>query len=437
MEVDQIQMVMPELSTVRRQIQRSLLANGVRVLTEQMEHVRSVAIGVWIVRGSRHESASLSGISHFTEHMVFKGTPHLGAFDIARAVDSIGGNLDAFTTKEQVCFNTKVLDENLPASFALLADIVRNPAFRQEDIEREKRVVMEEQRMESSSPEYSVFNLFASKFWRGQGLGRSILGTPDSVNAYSRAMLQDFYRDTYSSSNIIVAAAGNVNHELLVDQADELFGSMPESTPRVKTDPARTYPLMATEHREHLDQVHLCIGVPSFNFSHSDRYGAYILNTVLGGGLSSRLFQSIRERQGLVYSIYSELSPYEDSGCLSVYAATSPEKVTAVLNSIHAEFEELRQNPVGEDELRRAKDYLKGSLMLSLESTASRMANIARQELYFDEFIELDTMLDKIESVTSENVMTVARTFFQQDKIGVAAVGNLEGIDLSFLPLSA
>jgi predicted Zn-dependent peptidase len=413
-----------------RDIEMTSLANGVRVITEAMPHVRSVAVGVWIDSGSRRETSEQNGISHFIEHMLFKGTTSRSAEDIARSVDSIGGNLDAFTAKELVCFNTKVLDQHLSQAFDVLADLVLHPMFREEDIEKEKGVILEEIKMEEDSPDYLVHEIFSSNFWKDHPLGKPILGTPQSVKRFDRGMIQAYYEGIYAPGNLLVTAAGNLTHDRLVALVRAHFESLPPRQPLAPDTVPTTHARIALRNKKALEQVHLCLGVPSYPLPHGERFACYVLNTLLGGGMSSRLFQNIRERQGLAYAVFSELSPYRDTGCLSIYAGTSLESARKVVESITNEFRQLKQQTVTDEELRRAKDHLKGSLMLSLESTASRMSNLARQELYFGHFFSLDALLESIEAVTADDVQRIAQTFFDTRQIALTILGNLENFKI-------
>ncbi len=411
-------------------IEKTVLGNGVRVITEAMPHVRSVAVGIWVGTGSRRESAQENGICHFIEHMVFKGTSRRTAEEIARSVDSIGGNLDAFTAKEMVSFNAKVLDEHLPRAFDILSDLVLHPMFRAGDIEREKGVILEELKMESDSPEYLVHEIFTSNFWKGHGLGKPILGTRATVQGFGQEMIQQYYRRHYVPSNIIITAAGRLTHQQVVELAGKQFDGLAPNG-QVAADPApATHARIAVRHKKSLEQVHVCLGVPAYPLPHADRFAGYVLNTVLGGGVSSRLFQNIRERQGLAYAVFSELSPYRDTGCLSVYAGTSLESARKVVESILGEFAGLKQTAPSEEELRRAKDYMKGSLMLSLESTTSRMANLARQAMYFGRFFSLDELTESIEQVTVADVQRVAQQFFEPRQIALTVLGSLNGFKI-------
>jgi predicted Zn-dependent peptidase len=406
------------------------LSNGVRVITEVMSYVRSVSVGVWIATGSRRETPQQTGISHFIEHMLFKGTTLRSAEDIARSVDSIGGNLDAYTAKELVCFNTKVLDQHLSLAFDVLADLVLHPRFDEEDIEKEKGVVLEEIKMEADSPDYLVHEIFSSNFWKDHPLGKPILGTNETVKAFDRAVIQSYYRAVYAPANMLITAAGNLTHDRLVALASQHFESLAPAAPAVEDSVPTTHARISLRNKKALEQVHLCLGVPSYPLPHQQRFACYVLNTLLGGGMSSRLFQNIRERQGLAYAVFSELSPYRDTGCLSIYAGTSLASTRKVVDAVLKEFRDLKEQSVAEEELRRAKDHLKGSLMLGLESTSSRMSNLARQEMYFRQFFSLDELVESIEAVSAGDVRAVAQTFFNPGQIAVTVLGKLEKFKL-------
>jgi predicted Zn-dependent peptidase len=414
-----------------RDIQREVLPNGLLVLSEEMAHIRSISIGIWMRTGSRDEIPERNGISHFVEHMVFKGTKTRSARDIARQVDSIGGNMDAFTGKETICFNIKVLDEHVPVALDILSDLVLNPIFNPKDITREKGVILEEIKMDEDNPDYLVHEIFTQNFWKDHPLGKPILGTKETVRSFEQTNLIDFYHQRFSPNNMIISAAGNLNHRRFVDLIRERFAQL-ERVPNGFHQPAPAItPRIITRNKKSLEQVQLCLGVPSHPISHEKRYVSYVLNTVLGGGMSSRLFQKIREEQGLAYSIYSDLNPYRDTGCMSVYAGTSLESTPKVVDSILAEFRELKSESIPADELRRAKDQLKGSLMLSLESSTSRMSNLARQQMYFERFFTMDETIEQIESVTGEEIAEMAAQLFHSDKIAITVLGNLDGLKLS------
>jgi predicted Zn-dependent peptidase len=413
-----------------REIETTTLPNGVKIITEAMAHMRSVSVGIWLGAGSRHETAEQNGVSHFIEHMLFKGTSNRSAEQIARSVDSIGGNLDAFTAKELVCYNAKVLDEHLPFAVDILSDLVMNPLFGEEDIEKEKGVILEEIKMDADNPDYLVHEIFSADFWKDHPLGRPILGTRESVKRFNREMIHESYRSIYAPANLLITAAGNLTHERLVELASKRFAELKPLGPPIPQAPPATHARISLRSKKDLEQVHVCIGVPSYPIRHDERFTCYVLNTVLGGGMSSRLFQNIRERQGLAYAVFSELNPYTDTGCLSVYAGTSLESARRVVESVMKEFTESKENEVPAEELRRAKDHLKGSLMLSLESTSSRMSNLARQEMHFGRFFTLDELAKSIEAVTAEGVQRVAQAFFNPKQVALTVLGNLDGFKI-------
>jgi predicted Zn-dependent peptidase len=419
-----------------RDIHRHVLPNGLVTITETMQHVRSVSVGIWVRNGSRREVPSENGLAHFLEHMVFKGTARRSAEDIAREMDSVGGMLDAFTSKEQICFNAKVLDEHLPIAFDVLTDLVLRPKFDSDDVKKERQVVLEEIKMDLDNPEYLLHEIFTRGFWPNHSLGRPILGTPETVRKFDREAIRRRFQNWFAPDHILVTAAGHITHEQVLDLVEKEFGHLkPLGKPDKDSVPSTAAPIHLEGKRD-LEQVHLCIGVPSLPIAHERRFGVAVLNNLLGGGMSSRLFQNIREKQGLAYAVFSELTPYSDAGMLSVYAGTAKETVGKVLDMTIAEFRAMKESPVSEEELLRAKNHLKGSLMLSLESTSSRMSNLARQELYFHRFSSLDEILASIEAVTREEVQTLAKEFFQPERIAVTVLGPLNGFTLDRARLS-
>jgi predicted Zn-dependent peptidase len=414
-----------------RNIRRQKLPNGLTIITEQMSHIRSASIGIWLQTGSRDEDAEWNGISHFIEHMVFKGTEHRTAEEIARQVDSIGGNLDAFTAKECICFNVKVLDEHIPTALDVLSDLVLNPTFTESDIARERGVIMEEIKMDEDNPDYLVHEIFTQNFFKDHPLGKPILGTKETVKRFDREPVVEAYSHRFAPGNIIVSAAGNLDHDRFVALVTQHFEHMKPMSNGFHTSAPKIASRITLRNKKALEQVQLCLGVPSHPIAHDKRHAGYILNTLLGGGMSSRLFQNIRERQGLAYSIYSDMNPYRDTGCLAVYAGTSLASAAKVVQSVVSEFRRLKTEAVSEDELRRSKDQLKGGLMLSLESSSARMSNLARQEMYFDRFYDLDELIAKIEAVTVEDLNTLANEFFKTEAVAVTALGNLNGLKVT------
>ncbi|MGH9481075.1 MAG: M16 family metallopeptidase [Terriglobales bacterium] len=430
----------PSVSTRPKEaqhIERTVLDNGLTIVSEQMRHVRSVTLGIWLLNGSRRESAEVNGITHFIEHMVFKGSSHRSAEEIARSVDSIGGNLDAFTSKENVCFSAKVLDEHVPIAFEVLADIVLNPLFREEDIAREQGVILQEIKMDEDNPDYLVHEIFTQNFWKDHPLGRPILGTKETVGQLRQPTLFNYYRACFSPDNLLIAAAGNLEHARLVELVRRWFEGM-KPVPNGHRDlPPATHARIVLRNKKQLEQVQICLGLPAESLMTEERYLWSVLNTVVGGGMSSRLFQNIRERQGLAYAVFSDLNPYRDTGLFGVYAGTSTRTVRQVVDSILKELRDLRQNAVPEEELRRAKDNLKGSLMLGLESTGARMSNLARQQIYFGRFISLNEMLERIERVNAEEMLRVARGAFDPARMALTVLGNLNGLRITRADLAA
>ncbi len=414
-----------------RNIHRQVLPNGLTVISEEMKHIRSVSIGIWIKSGSRDEEPQWNGLSHFIEHMVFKGTKNRSAEAIARQVDSIGGNLDAFTAKECVCFNIKVLDEHLPIALEVLSDLVLNPVFAIEDIVRERGVILEEIKMDEDNPEYLVHEIFTQNFWKDHPLGKPILGTRETVKGFEQPLVLDLYQKRFFSGNFIISAAGNLNHAHFVDLVARYFDGLKPLKNGFHGPMPKIVPRITLRNKKSLEQVQICVGVPSHPIAHEKRFASYVLNTLLGGGMSSRLFQNIRERQGLAYSIYSDLNPYRDTGCLSIYAGTSRQSAVKVVESVVSEFRKLKSESLSDEELRRSKDQLKGSLMLSLESSTARMSNLARQDMYFDKFYGMDALIQKIEAVTVDDLHEMANDFFRTESVAVTALGNLSGLKIT------
>jgi predicted Zn-dependent peptidase len=410
-------------------IVRDVLDNGLRLVTEAMPHVRSVSIGVYLTRGSRHESDALSGIAHFVEHMLFKGTTSRSAEDIAQEIDSIGGQLDAFTSKEYAGYYIKVLDEHVPLALDVLSDIVLNPAFDADDIEREKKVILEEIKMVEDTPDDLVHEIFTETYWAGHPLGRPILGVPTTVEGLSQDTLRDYFGDAYIAQNMIIAAAGNLEHAKIRALVEQAFGKVKATGPSVNGGGPAIKPQVVLREKE-LEQSHICLGTTGYHQSHEARYTTYILNTVLGGSMSSRLFQNVREKRGLAYAVFSGLSAYRDAGMLTIYAGCSRDNVGKLIDVVVDELRGMKESPLPEAELRRAKDHLKGNLMLSLESTSSRMSHLARQEIYFDRHFTLDETLDGIERVSGEDVQTVSRDLFSNGSLAATVLGATAGLDL-------
>jgi predicted Zn-dependent peptidase len=400
-----------------------------------MTQVRSISIGVWLTRGSRHESAENGGIAHFVEHMLFKGTATRSAEDIAQAIDSIGGQLDAFTAKEYASYYIKVLDEHLPLAIDVLSDIVMNPAFTADDIEREKKVVLEEIKMVEDTPDDLVHELFTQGFWENHPLGRPILGRPETVESFHADLLHRYFRNAYIAPNFVISAVGNLEHDRVRELVEEKFAKVPTQGESVGENAPTVVPKILVRTKE-LEQSHICLGASSYPQDHDDRYSSYVLNTLLGGSMSSRLFQNVREKRGLAYAVFSGLSAYRDAGSFTIYAGCSNEAVGEVIDLVVEELRGVKQAPVPPAELQRAKDHLKGSLMLSLENTASRMSHLARQEIYFDRQFGLDETLQGVERVTAKDVQRVASDLFRNGALSATVLGNVNGLEIPRARLS-
>ena len=403
--------------------------NGLRLLTESMPGVRSVSFGAWLTRGSRHERAAHSGIAHLVEHMLFKGTASRSAQDIAQEIDSIGGQLDAFTAKECAGYYVKVLDEHLPRAVDVLADMLLRPAFDPDEVAREKKVVLEEIKMVEDTPDDLVHEIFTQRFWSGHPLGRPILGVPATVGPIDSVALRDYFSRVYTAGNLVIAAAGNIEPEALRNLVAEAFAELPANGEGVSGDPPTATPGLTVRDKA-IEQCHVCLGVDGYPQQHDDRYVCYLLNIVLGGSMSSRLFQNIRERRGLAYAVSSGLVSYRDGGALTIYAGCDPDAAREVIELVVAELQDLRDNLVAEEELRRAQDHLKGSLVLSLESTSSRMSHMARQQMYFGRQFALEDTLRGVEAVTREDVRRVARDLLPPGSLSATVLGPMGGIQL-------
>jgi predicted Zn-dependent peptidase len=407
-------------------IVKETLENGLTLITESMPSVRSVAVGVWVKRGSRHERPEVGGISHFIEHMVFKGTKTRSAERIACEVDSIGGFMDAFTAKEYASFHLKVLDQHLPLAVEILGDIVTNPAFDPVEMAKEKKVISEEINMVEDTPDDLVMEMLAEAFWPDHPLGRPILGTKRTVGRFRREDLASYFTRVYHPANLLIAAAGHLEHGDVRKLVARHFASLRPSPARANGRAPASVAATVTRSKSELEQVHLCVGVSAPPHGHPDRYASYVLNTVLGGSMSSRLFQHVREQRGLVYSISSGIAAYSDAGLLSVYAGTSLDSLPEVIRLTLEELRRLRGERIPEDELRRAKDHMKGGLVLSLEGSVSRMSHVARQEIHFGRQHPVEEILDGIERVAADDVQALAGRMFD-GPVGASVLGNLRG----------
>lgn len=402
--------------------QKEVLQNGVRILTQNVPHVRSVAMGIWVDVGSRDESDDIAGISHYIEHMLFKGTKHRTAKQIAEELDAVGGQLNAFTTKEYTCYYAKVLDEHFDLAVDILTDMLFHSKVAEEDVEREKNVILEEIKMYEDAPDELVHDMFAQTIWSGHPLGRPIIGTSETVSGLNYKSLRSYMSEYYTPNRMVISIAGNITHEQVVAKLAPLFSSLSgDGTKRVMEKPRH-----ATEvncRGKETEQVHMVIGAPGLRLEDDDLYIAQVVNTILGGGLSSRLFQEIREQRGLVYTVYSYHSSYYDTGIFGVYAGLSKQNVNQAMELIFKELKDIKKNGVTKEELQRAKDQLKGNLLLSLESVNTHMSRLGKSELYLGKVYSPEEIVARLNKVTVEDTLRVAQDLFQPEHFSMSAIG--------------
>ncbi len=411
-------------------VRKRVMKNGLIVASEVMPHLRSVSLGVWVKCGSRFEEPENAGISHFIEHLLFKGTRKRSAAQIAEAIDSVGGQLNAFTEKEYVGFYAKVQDQHLAFAFDLISDIVLNPTFPEVEMKREREVIFEEINMVEDSPQELILDLYLENFWKGHPLGRPISGTKQTVGRITRKDVRNFFKKNYNAGNIIVAAAGNLRHSDVYKLAERYFSDLTPGVNAFPGPPPKAHPGRHIRRKDHLEQTHLCLGTISPPVTSEERYCCHLMSTILGGGVSSRLFQNVRERRGLVYSIFSMLSLYHDAGSLAVYAGTAPDKAAQVVELVLKEFKKMREELVSSSELRRAKEYIKGSVMLGLESSSSRMAHLAQQLIYYGRFYKLEEILGAVERVSAKDIRNLANRIFDPSYLTLTALSGSNGKDL-------
>ncbi|HEY0545449.1 MAG TPA: pitrilysin family protein [Pyrinomonadaceae bacterium] len=418
---------------MKDQIQSTRLSNGLTILTEYMPGLRSVTVSIWVRRGSRHEAAELNGICHFIEHAVFKGTRTRTALDIAVESDRLGGHFDAFTTHEVTGFTMKVADTALTQAFDLLADMVARPRFDEEDLQREQRVIIEEMKMVEDTPDEFLGELFNAAYFLNHPLGRPIEGTAETVSTFNKSKTAEFHRREYAPHNLVIVAAGNVEHAKLVELATRVFdedGARDDESLSLQANvPAPAAPILIEKKKE-LEQAHLIIACPWPDARSPERYAASLLASVIGGGTSSRLWQSIREERGLAYAVGAGASAYTDAGVFNIYAGTSPEHLDEVIDLSLAELRRAVRESVSEEELRLVKDQGISSILLSLESSSTRAGSLARQEIIHGRSISPDEIISRLEAVTPEDLKRVARASFTSDALALAALGNLNGFSI-------
>jgi predicted Zn-dependent peptidase len=411
-------------------VTKTLLNNGIRVITEKIPHAHSVSIGIWVTTGSRHECEETSGVAHFIEHLLFKGTHKRTALDIAREIDSVGGILNAFTSREYVCFYVKILSEYLDKAVDLLADIFLNSIFDPVEIERERKVILQEIWMVKDNPDNYVHDLFHQNFWKNHPLGKSILGTEESVGNLTREIIINYKEQRFTTGDIIVTAAGNLEYDKLIGLLNGLLNEVPRRDSQEYFQ-SPSYKKRVESVDKNLEQIHLCLGTKALPQNHPLRYESYILNTVLGGSMSSRLFQEIRENKGLAYSIYSYISSHSDAGSLIIYAGTSQEQMLEIIRITLAELRKLKTEKIPERELKHAKEHLKGNLLLSLESSDNRMTKLAKNEIYFGRNIPIKEIIHGVEQVTVESLFQLSNELFIEDYFTLQLIGKTGGIQIN------
>ncbi len=421
-------------------VQSTRLPNGIAVLSEHMPGLRSVTAGIWVRRGSRHESPELNGICHFIEHSVFKGTLRRSAREIAVETDRLGGHFDAYTTHEMTGFAAKVADTSLPEAVDLLADLVSHPRFDQDDLEREQKVILEEMKMVEDTPDELLGELFNAAYFPDQPLGRPIEGTRETVTSFDHKETLAFHAREFTLPNLVVAAAGNIEHKRLVELIAAAFDGCAGSagnTPQqiVNSRPRPAAPILI-EQKSELEQAHLVIATPWPSATNELRYAASLLASVIGGGTSSRLWQEIREERGLAYSVGAGGSSFSDVGVFSVYAGTSPEQLNAVVDLSLAALREVVRTHVTEEELRVAKEQAISSILLGLESSSARASTLARQEIIHGRRIPPVEVIDKIRAITLDDLKEVAQTYFRSESLALGALGNLNGFKVERSRLS-
>ncbi len=417
-------------------VDRSRLPNGIRVVTERMEEVPSVTLGVWVENGSRHERRDQAGISHFLEHILFKGTERRSAAQIAEEIDSVGGVLNAFTGKECTCYYARVLSENFDMTADLLSDIVLRSVYDPDEIDRERGVILQEISQGEDTPDEFIHDVFDLNYWRDHPLSYPICGSTETVSGFQRKDFIDFLADRYRPDRIVVAAAGNLHHSAVLEWANRDFGEMNGRARSVAEDPPDAHRGVFTVDKA-LEQVHLCLGIPGVSQTSEDRYAAYLLNTALGGGMSSRLFQEIREKRGRAYAVFSFLSCYRDTGYLGVYAGTSGEWVEEVLDLVARELEKVVAEGLGADELQRSKNQLKGGMLLGLETSDSRMHRLAKNEIYFGRYFTIEEVSRQIDQITNAELIGFAQRLTHSESTGLAVLGKVDECDLGGGPWNA
>ncbi len=407
-------------------VTKTTLPNGLRIVTEKIESVKSISVGIWVKTGSRNETPKQAGITHFLEHMLFKGTDKRSAYDIALSMESVGGYLNAFTSSEYTCYFARCVNTQIERALDVLSDMVLNPSFPEEEVEKEKKVVIEEMKMYRDSPDDYLFEEYNTRMFQGHELGRPVLGLEETVSSFTREDLYEYMEERYRAGNLLISVAGNVEHEDVVKLVSNYLGDLPALEVENDDQPLNEFDTSKLELTKPIEQTHYILGRRGLNFDHEDKYLLLLANTILGGGMSSRLHQNVREKYGYCYSIQTFTQSYTDSGMWGVYVGTDQEYVEHVHELVVAELNKISEELVPQKELEEAKSQLKGKLLLSQENTSNRMMRLAKSELYFDRFVTLDELVENIDTVTSEQILKFSKEFFDQ-KYFMEAVLTPEG----------
>jgi predicted Zn-dependent peptidase len=405
---------------------KTILKNGFRIITESLSHAKSVSLGIWVNAGSRDELDKERGIFHFIEHMIFKGTKNRSARQIAKDLDTIGGFSNAFTSKEQTCFHARVLDKHLQFLTELFSDIFINSLFAEKDLELEKAVVLQEISMTEDTPDEYVHVLSDQTFWQGDPLGRPILGTKETVSNITRKEILDYVSRFYSPERVVIAATGNVDHTLVVDYFKSFLEPLSNGNNSLLTRPVPLVTPTISSFPKELEQVHLCVGAQASSLSGERRFAEAIFNTILGGNMSSRLFQEIREKRGLAYSVYSYINAYIDTGLLRIYLATDKNEINMVLELIKLLIADIKNGNLSKDDIARAKEYLIGGILLSSENISNLMLRLAKNEFIFERYIHYEELIRELEKVTLDEVIDASERIFSSGNVSVTALGPVD-----------
>ncbi len=411
-------------------INKTVLSNGVKIITKKIPHVRSVSMGVWVNVGARDEKTDQSGLSHFIEHMIFKGTARRSAYQIAKEFDAIGGHTNAFTSMEHTCYHAKVLDTHLDTMVEILSDIFLNSVFDPQEVERERPVIYQEIGMVEDSPEEHLHQLATRNFWGDHPLGRSILGTRENILKFNAESIKAFFHQFYHPERILISVAGNVDHHRIVERVGPAFESIHNGEDLPNRQMPKIKPRQQALHRD-LEQAHIALSTLGLSITAQQRFAYSLMNTIMGGNMSSRLFQEVREKRGLAYSVYSFMASHVDTGMFGIYAGVHPDAVTETIGLLVQAMQDLKRTPISEAELKDAKEFTKGNLCLATESVDNQMVRLAQNEIHFKDYVPIQSVIDRIEAVAVEEIQDLANDLFKPEQASLTLLGPVDkGIDL-------